>query len=166
MPCFLAYPPFLWQRWFINGEVSCFTGPHLPLALLAMAVLLLCFLLIPLTTIISLDILKVHTHSVHSHLSGCFLTQESASVSLITDDLSVLFPLQKPRWLRHFVPPLTAVFREEVKWWSGVELGRRFLFLLFFIPFPRNAVRNIQNQCLLHGIENVRGVTFLKYLCA
>ena len=54
-------PPSLWQRWFINGEVSCFTGPHLPLALLAMAVLLLCFLLIPLTTITSLDILKVHT---------------------------------------------------------------------------------------------------------
>ena len=68
-------PPSLWQRWFINGEVPCFTGPHLPLALLAMAVLLLCFLLIPLTTIISLDILKVHTHSVHSHLSGCFLEQ-------------------------------------------------------------------------------------------
>ena len=27
-----------------------------------------------------------------------------------------------------------------MKWWSGVELGRRFLFLLFFIYFPRNTV--------------------------
>ena len=57
----LHAPPSLWQRWFINGEVPCFTGPHLPLALLAMAVLLVCFLLIPLTMIISLDILEVHT---------------------------------------------------------------------------------------------------------
>ena len=76
------------------------------------------------------------THSIHSHLS---MKQESKCLKTISF-------LQKPRWLRHFVPPLTAVFREELKWWSGVELGRRFLFLLFFIPFPRNAVRNIQNQ--------------------
>ena len=74
-------PPSLWQRWFINGEVPCFTGPHLPLALLAMAVLLLCFLLIPLTTIISLDILKVHAHSVHSHLSVWYVKRENTSVS-------------------------------------------------------------------------------------
>ena len=45
-------------------------------------------------------------------------------------------PPQKPQWLRHFIHPLTVVFRDELKWWSGVELGRRFLFLLFFIPFP------------------------------
>ena len=89
------------------------------------------------------------TYSIDSQVwryntsSRCILKQESVTVSLITDDPSVVFSLQKPRWLRHFVPPLTAVFREEVKWWSGVELGRRFLFLLFFIPFPRNAVRTL-----------------------
>ena len=83
------------------------------------------------------------THNVHSHLSGNFMKQESL---VFKDNLNIFFSLQTPRWLRHFVPPLTAVFREELKWWSGVELGRRFLFLLFFIPFPRNAVRNIQNQ--------------------
>lgn len=48
-----AMPSFYFQRWFIDGEVHCFTGGHLPLALLAMAVLLLCFLLIPLTIIVS-----------------------------------------------------------------------------------------------------------------
>ena len=51
-------------------------------------------------------------------------------------------PPQKPQWLRHFIHPLTVVFRDELKWWSGVELGKRFLFLLFFIAFPRNTVSN------------------------
>ena len=52
----------LWQRWFINGEISCFSGSHLPLALLAMTVLLLCFLLIPLTIAISVNTLKVYRY--------------------------------------------------------------------------------------------------------
>ena len=34
------------QRWFINGEVECFAGTHLPLGLGATAVLLLTTLLI------------------------------------------------------------------------------------------------------------------------
>ena len=55
-------------------------------------------------------------------------------------------PPQKPQWLRHFIHPLTVVFRDELKWWSGVELGRRFLFLLFFIPFPRNTVSKVSTM--------------------
>ena len=86
------------------------------------------------------------THSVHSHLSEWYMC--SMSLDLASVKTTVPLSPQKPRWLRHFVPPLTAVFREELKWWSGVELGRRFLFLLFVIPFPRNAVRSIQNQCM------------------
>ena len=73
----LHVPLSVWQRWFISGEVPCFTGPHLPLALLAMAVLFLCFLLIPLTIITSLDILKVHTVYIAIFLNG-ILQQESS----------------------------------------------------------------------------------------
>ena len=83
-----------------------------------------------------------YIHTVYIVISRWHMHSKSVDFSC-KNNLSVLFPLQKPRWLRHFVPPLTAVFREEVKWWSGVELGRRFLFLLFFIPFPRNAVRTL-----------------------
>ena len=97
--------------------------------------------------------LSGHSEGTHTQCTYIVISRwhrHSKSVDLACkNNLSVLFPLQKPRWLRHFVPPLTAVFREEVKWWSGMELGRRFLFLLFFILFPRNAVSNIQNQCLL-----------------
>ena len=93
------------------------------------------------------------THSIDSQSSLWLLyeARESKCLKIIlfgvcaAQEFECFFSLQKPRWLRHFVPPLTAVFREELKWWSGVELGRRFLFLLFFIPFPRNAVRN--NSC-------------------
>ena len=31
-------------------------------------------------------------------------------------------------------------FKEEFRWWSSIELARRFVFLLFFMPFPRSTV--------------------------
>ena len=89
------------------------------------------------------------THSVHSHISEWCMCSKPR-LGYCNNNCS--FSLQTPRWLRHFVPPLTAVFREELKWWSGVELGRRFLFLLFFIPFPRNAVRN--NSCVTLSLHS------------
>ena len=45
--------PSLPQRWYVNGEVKCFTGGHIPLALLAILVLLAAALLIPLTAVLS-----------------------------------------------------------------------------------------------------------------
>ena len=45
--------PILWlQRWYVNGDVECFKGLHLPLALLAIIILLACILAIPFTAII------------------------------------------------------------------------------------------------------------------
>lgn len=37
------------QIWYVSGEIKCFTGGHVPLALLAILVLLCCALFIPLS---------------------------------------------------------------------------------------------------------------------
>ena len=47
------------QRWFLSGEMECFAGGHVPLALLAIVTLLLCFLLVPVTLVVSLNLFKV-----------------------------------------------------------------------------------------------------------
>ena len=42
------------QRWFVSGNTVCFTGGHVPLALLAIAVLVVCVALVPLAGIVAL----------------------------------------------------------------------------------------------------------------
>ena len=37
--------------------------------------------------------------------------------------------------------PLAEGFKEQYKWWSAVELGRRFVSVAFIIFFPRTQVR-------------------------
>lgn len=46
----------------MNGNIGCFTGGHIPLALLAIAVLVITILLIPVIGLISLKrrLIKVH----------------------------------------------------------------------------------------------------------
>ena len=90
-------------RWYINGDIECFKGGHLPLALLAITVLLLALLLIPLCALITFEKLPV-----------------------------------KARCFHHLLSPLTKSFKAEVHWWGAIELSRRFLLLLFTIPFPGN----------------------------
>jgi len=46
-------------RWFLNGDIECFNGAHIPLGLAAIVVLIACLSLIPLTIAISLEKLKV-----------------------------------------------------------------------------------------------------------
>ena len=41
------------QVWYVSGEIKCFTGGHISLALLAILVLLFCALLIPLSGILA-----------------------------------------------------------------------------------------------------------------
>ena len=36
------------QRWYVNGNVECFSGGHIILGVLAIVVLIFCILLIPL----------------------------------------------------------------------------------------------------------------------
>ena len=47
------------QRWFVDGSVKCFRGGHLPLALVAMAVLAMCVALTIIITAIVMKKLKV-----------------------------------------------------------------------------------------------------------
>ena len=37
-------------------------------------------------------------------------------------------------------PPLVLGYRDQYQWWAGLELGRRFLLLLFTISLPQNEV--------------------------
>jgi hypothetical protein len=48
--------------------------------------------------------------------------------------------IQKVYWLKYFENPLTAAYKEKWRWWSAVELARRFTIILFFVTFPRNSV--------------------------
>ena len=47
------------QRWYINGNVKCFSGGHIPLGLLAIVVLGFCLSIIPITLIYSVGWLQV-----------------------------------------------------------------------------------------------------------
>eukprot|EP00731_Ephydatia_muelleri_P010195 Em0005g781a len=38
------------------------------------------------------------------------------------------------------VQPLTDAFKEDWRWWGAMELARRFLLLLFTLPFPGNPI--------------------------
>ena len=42
--------------------------------------------------------------------------------------------------LKFLRPPLVLVYRDRYEWWAGVELGRRFLLLLFTVSLPQNEV--------------------------
>ena len=54
---------FLCQRWYISGGVECFTGWHIPLAVLAVAVLALCVGLVPLAICAALNKVKFNDRS-------------------------------------------------------------------------------------------------------
>ena len=109
----------------MNGSIGCFTGWHIPLALLAILVLIVTILLIPLVYFISLKQLLTRVSSVWHTLilvTICF------------------HAIQKVYWLKYFENSLTAAYKEKWKWWSAVELARRFIIVLLLVPFPRNSV--------------------------
>ena len=59
------------QRWFIDANIKCFAyGGHAPLGLLAIAVLLICVLLIPTAVLFSLGKIQVNRPL---HFTGEFL---------------------------------------------------------------------------------------------
>ena len=54
MPLFFSL-----QRWYVDGSVRCFTGGHLPLAIMAILTLMICLLLIIFVTAVVLKKIKV-----------------------------------------------------------------------------------------------------------
>ena len=47
---------FYLQRWYVDGDIQCFTGGHIPLALFAMLTLALCVAIVPTLVIVSLKV--------------------------------------------------------------------------------------------------------------
>ncbi len=45
-------------------------------------------------------------------------------------------------WLRNIYAPLKESYKEDLKWWFGVELERRLLILLLIVPLPCS-IRNL-----------------------
>jgi len=42
--------------------------------------------------------------------------------------------------MKNMAKCLKQPYKEQLPWWCMVELGRKFIFLLFLIPFPQNTV--------------------------
>lgn len=89
-------------RWYVNGNIECFSGTHIPLGLFAILVLASCVALIPIVILISLGKVSV------------------------------------PRWLQYLEEPLTDAYKERYRWWAGIELAKRVIFVLFTVAFPNN----------------------------
>ena len=60
------------QRWFVDGEVQCFAGGHLPLALVAIVILLICALAIMFVFVTAVKEFQVLSESVTSALNVHF----------------------------------------------------------------------------------------------
>ena len=53
------------QRWFVDGSVKCFTGGHLPFAIMAVVILLFYLLLVIVLTAVVLKRIKVSVHILY-----------------------------------------------------------------------------------------------------
>ena len=73
------------------------------------------------------------------HLPLALLAITLLLIALLLIPLTVLITQRKLpekfRWLNYLQSPLTEAFRDKFRWWSAIELLRRFLLLLFVIPF-------------------------------
>lgn len=110
----------------MSGDIECYRESHLPLALLAIAVLLVCFLAIPLTALLTTNKVPVSTY-MHCTciLSLCYLSGQVKICAKVA---------------KHLYKPLTGSFRSPFKWWASVELARRFVLIVFIGAFPANNV--------------------------
>ena len=60
--------------------------------------------------------------------------------------------LTRPRWLHYFAVALTNAYKPKYKWWSGVELGKRLLLVLFSVAFKNNEYPVIFVLIILLGV--------------
>ena len=61
------------QRWYVNGNVRCFNGGHIPLGLLAIVALGFCLSIIPITLIYSAGWLQVCSLNVIGNIRETFI---------------------------------------------------------------------------------------------
>ena len=56
---------------------------------------------------------------------------------------------------RRSFEPLVVPYKEQLKWWSSIELGRRFILVLFIVSFPQNKVyKYSQRKCsIIHSLS-------------
>ena len=55
--------------------------------------------------------------------------------------ICILVSLKKlpfPRWIRFLEEPLTYAYKDKCTWWSGLELGKRLVLVLFSVVLPTN----------------------------
>ena len=86
--------------------------------------------------------------SNHTTLTGLHNCNDSCKnqrciyiLGCIHTALSGFVFLQRPWVFRRSFEPLVIPFKEELKWWSSVELGRRIIIVLFIVSFPHNQVK-------------------------
>ena len=48
-------------------------------------------------------------------------------------------------WWIYFQDSLTAAYKEKWRWWSAVELARRFIIILFVLSYHGNLVSNLNS---------------------
>ena len=103
----------------MDSSVQCFTGWHIPLALLSIAVLLACIISIAIVIIITVKVK--------------FIIFNTFCVYIVNF-------IQRPEFIKKCVPPLMEAYKKECKWWAGVDLGRRSILLMLLVISPRNTV--------------------------
>lgn len=65
--------------------------------------------------------------------------------------------LTTPYWTHCLVKPLTDSYKDRFPWWSGVELGKRVLIVLFVVAFKKN-----DYAAIFTFIVIIMGTGFLK----
>ena len=56
--------------------------------------------------------------------------------------------------LKFLHSPLVLVYKKQYRWWASVELGRRFLLLLFTVSLPQNEVYTFETFLFICVICN------------
>ena len=99
--------------------MTCFTGSHTGLAVMAALMLALCALAIIISFILSLYHTEV-THDMSLHVFSQIL--------------------QRIVWLKRLSRAVRYPFKHQYRWWYSVELARRFVIVLITVLFPQNNV--------------------------
>ncbi|XP_064382704.1 uncharacterized protein LOC135331461 [Halichondria panicea] len=71
------------------------------------------------------------------------------------------YPKRRLYWLRNISAPLKESYKDDLKWWFSVELGRRLLLLLLIVPLPVTNAVPLLIVCILVAVY-IRTVSALQ----